>query len=331
MSADSETGLVAISLNAKNLGKIKMVNNQAAILFNYQKQELEKLKVNDLMPRLFAQHHDEFLRVFLNFENKKVNTDNRLIIGRKREGYLFEIFLQLQKSITTVSEELVFMASIELAKTSEAMVLMICDEQGHIMDTNSTFSQIFTKGDTRKEGKTIANIQELLPNFFENLYEEEGGCKAVKEFFDTSAFGVLEFRFETVKISFPTNPEAGYLVKGLRVQEEKKQLFTYLSLTNSLQELADEDKLEGMRMRYDPIPNEFIIEGSLNEFSGNMIGTQFTIPYLKLEDLAGVLGKDFETNIIKESYDMHIKTIRFCRDHFERVEEQDSFSSELDS
>ena len=50
VSADSEIGLVAISLNSKSLGKIKLVNNQAAILFNYQRQELEKGRVNDLMP-----------------------------------------------------------------------------------------------------------------------------------------------------------------------------------------------------------------------------------------------------------------------------------------
>lgn len=53
------------------------------------------------MPSIFAKYHDDFLKVFLVNEQKKVNTDRRLIIGKKKEGYLFEIYLQLQKSVIT--------------------------------------------------------------------------------------------------------------------------------------------------------------------------------------------------------------------------------------
>ena len=119
--------MVAISLNSKCLGKIKLLNNQACNIFNYQKADMEKLSVNDIMPKLYSKYHDEFLRVFLTFENKKVNTDNRLLVGKNSQGSLFEIFLQLQKSITTASEELVFVANIELSKVNEAMLLVICD------------------------------------------------------------------------------------------------------------------------------------------------------------------------------------------------------------
>ena len=84
VAGDSETGLVAISLSSKCLGRIKLINNQAAVIFNYQRNEMEKLYVNKLMPKLYSDHHDDFLRVFLTYENKKVNTDNRLLIGKKK-------------------------------------------------------------------------------------------------------------------------------------------------------------------------------------------------------------------------------------------------------
>lgn len=41
------------------------------------------------MPDLFAKHHDDYLKAFLSNENKKVNNDRRLLLGKKREGHLF--------------------------------------------------------------------------------------------------------------------------------------------------------------------------------------------------------------------------------------------------
>lgn len=96
-----EIGLVAISLNVKKLGEIKIANAQAANIFNYSKQEFLKTSVNSIMPSLIARYHDDFLKVFLVHSNKKVNTDRRPLIGRKKENFLFEIFLQLQKSVIT--------------------------------------------------------------------------------------------------------------------------------------------------------------------------------------------------------------------------------------
>lgn len=48
-----------------------------------------KINVNSIMPESFARYHDDFLKVFLVHENKKVNTDRRLLVGRKRENFIF--------------------------------------------------------------------------------------------------------------------------------------------------------------------------------------------------------------------------------------------------
>lgn len=55
------------------------------------------------MPDIYAKHHDEFLKAFLLNENKKVNNDRRLLLGKKKDGHVFEIYLQLQKSAITSS------------------------------------------------------------------------------------------------------------------------------------------------------------------------------------------------------------------------------------
>lgn len=44
----------------------------------------------------------------------------------------------------------------------------------------------------------------------------------------------------------------------------------------------------------------------------------------------GIFNKDLHEKVEKTQYDSHIKTIRFMRDHFERVEEPESFESEFD-
>ena len=158
--------------------------------------------------------------------------------------------MQLQKSITTASEELVFVASIEEVKIPEAMLLVICNEQGEIMDSNSTFHQIFIKNHDRKDTKSITNIQELLPNFYENSSLHEGNYQSFKEAFSTTNFGILEFKFEISKISFQKNPDAGYIIKGYRTLQEKPLFYPQLSLTSSLCQLANDEQLQGMQLKY---------------------------------------------------------------------------------
>ena len=89
MSADTETALIVISLNVRQLGKIKLINNQACNMFSYYRGDMEKLYVNDIMPKLYSINHDEILKNFLTFENKKINTDNRLLCGKRKCGFLF--------------------------------------------------------------------------------------------------------------------------------------------------------------------------------------------------------------------------------------------------
>jgi hypothetical protein len=36
------------------------------------------------MPKLYASYHDNFLKSFMGNEHKKVNTDKRLIIGKRK-------------------------------------------------------------------------------------------------------------------------------------------------------------------------------------------------------------------------------------------------------
>ncbi len=54
LSFDSEIGLVALSLSENKLGSVAMVNTQASAIFNYSKKEFKNIKVNEIMPKIFA-------------------------------------------------------------------------------------------------------------------------------------------------------------------------------------------------------------------------------------------------------------------------------------
>ena len=116
VSADSETGLILLSLSEATIGQIKMANDQVGSIFNYNKRDLIKKKVNDLMPKLFSEHHDNYLFAFMKNRNKKVNTDERSLIGKDKNGYLFPIMLQLRKAFISMNEELTFIANITKVK-----------------------------------------------------------------------------------------------------------------------------------------------------------------------------------------------------------------------
>lgn len=69
----------------------------------------------------------------------------------RKVKFYFLNYLQLQKSIITHTDELVFIANIDLAKIKEAVILIICDDKGLITDYNLTYYEIFQK--VYKKGK----------------------------------------------------------------------------------------------------------------------------------------------------------------------------------
>jgi PAS domain S-box-containing protein len=96
--------LVALSLSDNKLGNIAMVNQQAANVFGYSKTEFKTIKVNDIMPKIFADQHDNYLKVFLQNKTKKVNSDERKLFGKNKNGYAFPILLQLQRTVSSTGD-----------------------------------------------------------------------------------------------------------------------------------------------------------------------------------------------------------------------------------
>jgi len=81
------------------------------------------------MPEIFSNYHDSLLQKFLKNFKKKVNTDERVLLGKDKHGMIFQIQLKLQRTLCTV-DELLFVANIRRYKTRENCLLCICNSEG---------------------------------------------------------------------------------------------------------------------------------------------------------------------------------------------------------
>lgn len=75
LSFGSESALIGASLTDENLGKIVIANNQASNVFNYSKNEINRIDLNSIMPRIFAEQHDHYLLEFHKNKYKRINSD----------------------------------------------------------------------------------------------------------------------------------------------------------------------------------------------------------------------------------------------------------------
>lgn len=62
------------------------------------------MKANQIMPKIFAEQHDNYLKVFLQNRTKKINSDERKLFGKNKAGYIFPILLQLQRTVSSTGD-----------------------------------------------------------------------------------------------------------------------------------------------------------------------------------------------------------------------------------
>lgn len=114
------------------------------------------------MPKTYAEQHDHYLQEFQKNKYKRINSDERLVFGKDKHGFIIPIMLQLQRTISSLSEELLFIANIKKCKVRQSPLICITDEDGEIIDLSSGFKEIFfEKKDKNRRNVSIAskNIQ----------------------------------------------------------------------------------------------------------------------------------------------------------------------------
>ncbi|KRX10486.1 PAS domain [Pseudocohnilembus persalinus] len=88
---------VTISLEGDSLGMIINVNLAICSMFGYNKNELVNMKINQLMPYIYAQHHDEFLEKFLETQSLSYFKQERIVYYQNNQGLIFPSSLKVHQ------------------------------------------------------------------------------------------------------------------------------------------------------------------------------------------------------------------------------------------
>lgn len=162
-----------ISLTESSLGNICAVNMLATNIFNYyNRDEMITLRVNDIMPDVFSVVHDNILKTYLKNRYKKINQDERSVLGKNKNGYIFPMYLQLRKLSWNTNDELIFISNVKAVKLRASPIYCIVDNDGDIHDVSSTFAWLFYNRNTNQAPKA-QNIQRLIPSFFDVIESAE--------------------------------------------------------------------------------------------------------------------------------------------------------------
>jgi hypothetical protein len=205
-----EMGVIILSLNEINLGEIKEVNNYAANLFGYIRKEAIRKRINDFMPKIFADNHDGYLKKFTGNRNKQVNTDDLLLLGKHRNHFIFPIKVQLRRQFSNYNDDILIMASIKQVKFRRAEVYCLIDEEGTITEMSSSFKYMF-----KVEGHDCC-IESIINNFWSLIVTDAKLANNFLLTFGLSAWGYPSHSADIYisSLTFPSNDNAGYMIRG---------------------------------------------------------------------------------------------------------------------
>lgn len=84
---NSETAIITISGNFRQIGVITNSNNQISQLLGYNKSEVIGEKIETIMPKIFADNHDELLLKYFDNPNQQLNIE-RTVYPMNKRGYI---------------------------------------------------------------------------------------------------------------------------------------------------------------------------------------------------------------------------------------------------
>ncbi|CAD8141052.1 unnamed protein product [Paramecium pentaurelia] len=129
-----EDGCVFISLEEEKFGQIYAINMAAASLLGFDKNELMNKKINNIMPSLYARHHDDFLRRFLDTNEATLLNKERLLLGKHKNGYLQGINVLLRPVYHVLKEGVEFVGTFKKEKRIKDIAYLICNKEYVVED-----------------------------------------------------------------------------------------------------------------------------------------------------------------------------------------------------
>mmetsp|Transcript_29309 Transcript_29309/g.64857 ORF Transcript_29309/g.64857 Transcript_29309/m.64857 type:complete len:2212 (+) Transcript_29309:218-6853(+) len=135
---DDSRGVVIMNAHC-----IVTVANQAAHeMFGYSKNELRGKNVKLLIPAPFSEHHDMYVRNYINTGKESILNKSTEFVALHRERYVFAVLLTVVK-ISGIGEDSMFMGTVEACPTKPDTACAWVLASGAVLSVDSRFTDWF--------------------------------------------------------------------------------------------------------------------------------------------------------------------------------------------
>ena len=223
----SKVCLFVVSGNQGNLGKILKVGKEVFDFFGYKPKEILGESIDILMPKHYADNHDEFMRRYFKEENCRVMNKTRTVFGLKRNGCIKSFKLRLKilpdlekglRLIALVSESKMFYGSgdqrMEEEDLPEPNYILFDNIDFRILGISESCQDViglkpayFSRSDSHK-----LDMEMIAPELFSEMSQRCVDKKQVNIEIDTSIL------FENYQLNQDTDEE----YKKIRQKKTKK-------------------------------------------------------------------------------------------------------------
>jgi len=137
MGGGDGTPCIVASGDPSKLGKITECNMSTCNLFGYTRMQLIGEKVNVLMPKPYAEYHDNILQSNIDkTENNNYRRNERVVLGRHKSGYLLPLLMKTRIAIS-VKEGAFFVATFQLDKKDLKATYLLLDDRKNVVGMTS--------------------------------------------------------------------------------------------------------------------------------------------------------------------------------------------------
>ena len=93
---NSNTCIITCSGNFNSIGTVTNSNNEITRILGYSKNDIISQNISRIMPKVYADLHDGFMRCYLETSESKIIGLERLVFPQNKQGYLIPSTLMIK-------------------------------------------------------------------------------------------------------------------------------------------------------------------------------------------------------------------------------------------
>ena len=121
------------------IGTVKKVNLLFTSLFGYPRDEIIDKNINLIMPEIYANSHDMFLRRYIEagVEESEYFDKDHTLFAKIKSGYILPITSVVRLFFCDFMQGCLFIGVFKTNNITKNMIYLICNKDGVILDISS--------------------------------------------------------------------------------------------------------------------------------------------------------------------------------------------------